>query len=414
MSLGPRIELITTGTELLDTRLNGHVVFIGSALRDTGYRLIRQTSVPDGPELEPILRDTIHRADVVLVTGGLGPTTDDLTRETTAKILGLPLLHDEEIAEHIKAYFAKRDRVAPDYVYRQASVPEGAEVIANPSGTAPGLFMSYAGTQIYLLPGPPRELIPMWNDFVSPRIQGAFPLQQILQHRVIRVAGLGESDVQTRVEKAISTEHLYELGYCAHPGIVDVRLVSESGPLLDEMVNSLENEFAVECFTSQGKSLAESLIQSAQEKKIEVATVESCTGGLAAHRLIQVPGASAVVDRSWVTYSDQAKNECLEVPTALLEKEGAVSAAVAKAMAAGALHHSRADLAISITGVAGPTGGTEEKPVGTVWFGLAKRLENGDIQTEAKRKTLPPDRNTFQDMAATFALNWLRIAVNES
>jgi nicotinamide-nucleotide amidase len=406
----PRIELITTGTELLDTRLNQHVIYLGAALRSHGFQLARQTSVPDGPELESILRDAIHRADVVLVTGGLGPTTDDLTRETLASILGLPLHLDEKVAEHIRDYFKKRGRETPDFVFRQAMVPEGGQVLSNPSGTAPGISLLYGGVSIFLLPGPPRELHPMWENHVLPRIVETHPRQAKSGYRTLSVVGLGESDVQTRTQTCLQDCLPEELGYCAHPGIVDIRIQSANKDQEDQIIRRLTKEFKKECFTTTGESLPEAVIRAARERNILIATAESCTGGLAAQRLTRVPGASAVVDRAWVTYSNEAKRECLGVPGEIIESHGAVSAEVAEAMARGALVNSRAGIAISITGIAGPDGGTKDKPVGTVWFGLGQK-QGDTISISTSRYTLPPDRITFQDIAANYALMQIREAI---
>jgi len=405
----PRIELITTGTELLDTRVNHHAVSIGGSLKSAGLALIRQTSVPDGPELEPILRDTIHRADVTLVTGGLGPTTDDLTRETTARILGLPLHLDESVADHIRDYFQRRGRDAPDFVFRQAMVPEGGAVLPNPSGTAPGLKITYGGNLVFLLPGPPRELLPMWADHVLPEILRSFPPDRAFASRVVSVAGMAESEVQSRTESVLAGMMIAELGYCAHPGIVDIRMRAQAADL-ESAAQALQAEFQSACFTTIGESLPEAVIRDARQKNQRLVTAESCTGGLAAQRLIRIAGASDVVDRAWITYCDEAKTECLGVPADLIEEVGAVSEPVAAAMAHGALDRSRADVAISITGIAGPSGGTEDKPVGTVWFGRALR-DGNQITTQTRHAVLPPDRITFQDIASTYALNWLREAI---
>lgn len=406
----PRIELITTGTELLDTRLNQHVIYLGSALRNHGLRLSRQTSVPDGPDIEPVLREAIHRSEVVIVTGGLGPTTDDLTRETLASILGLPLHHDEAVAEHIRSYFQKRGREVPEFVFRQAMVPEGGEVLPNPSGTAPGIALRYGGVLIFLLPGPPRELHPMWEGHVLPRLLATFPSGRSPRFRIVSVVGLGESEVQTRTQTCLQDCLPEEIGYCAHPGIVDIRIQSSEAKQEEPMVDRLTREFDQECFTTTGESLPETVIRLAKEKKLLLATAESCTGGLAAQRLIQVPGASAVVERAWITYSNEAKAECLGVPRKAIDSHGAVSAEVAEAMARGALDRSPADIAISITGIAGPGGGTEDKPVGSVWIGLAIR-QGGETTVTSSHFILPPDRITFQEIASTYALDTLRRAV---
>ncbi len=409
--MSPRIELITTGTELLDTRVNQHVIYLGSALRNHGLRLMRQTSVSDGPDIEPVLREAIHRSDVVIVTGGLGPTSDDLTRETLATILGLPLLHDEAVAAHISDYFKKRGREAPDFVFRQAMIPEGGEVLPNPSGTAPGIALAYGSVLIFLLPGPPRELHPMWEGHVLPRLLSAFPSARSPRFRIISVVGLGESEVQTRTQTCLQDCPPEEIGYCAHPGIVDIRVKSSEPTQEERMVEILTREFDKECFTTSGESLPETVIRVAKEKKLLLATAESCTGGQTAQRLIQIPGASDVVDRAWVTYSNEAKIECLGVPRETIESHGAVSAEVAEAMARGALDQSPADIAVSITGIAGPGGGTEEKPVGSVWIGLAIRQGKKTTVTSS-HYVLPPDRITFQEIASTYALDTFRQAIN--
>jgi len=403
-----RVELITTGTELLIDRVNTHVVFFGKALQGLGLEMHRQTSVGDGAAIEPVLREALKRSDCILVTGGLGPTSDDLTRDVTARVLNCPLEHKAVIEEQIREFFAKRKYRMPDSVLRQAYVPRGAEVLPNPFGTACGLYMTVDGTLIFLLPGPPRELHPMWENEVLPRLRQHLPASQVPGFHTFTVAGLGESRVQEIIEGALLDRVPgIELAYCASPRLVELRLRHPDPQALHPAIDLVRQTFKRHIQTENAEPLEAAVIRLAEERGVRVATAESCTGGMVAHRLTDIPGASNVFDRGWTTYSNQSKIEDLGVRTETIETHGAVSGPVAREMVQGALERSGADLAVSLTGIAGPGGGTPGKPVGLVYFGFGFRSGNR-ILTRVLKKNLVPPRQTFKKLASQFALDLLR------
>jgi len=403
-----KTELINTGSELLLGHVvNTHAAWLGRELFGLGLRIDRQVTVPDGPEIRTALAEALARADLILVTGGLGPTSDDITREVAAELLGRPLEHHPEILEKIHALFRRRNLTPTASLGNEAQVPRGAIVLPNEVGTAPGLVLEEKGRIVVLLPGPPRELKPMWTDAFLPLLKER--LERIgapaLHQRNWSIVGIGESRVAAMIEEKVRALGEMEIGYCARPGEVDFRLISPDAALLDAASALVAATFGEAIATTGGESLEELVVRVAAGKKLKIATAESCTGGLIGHRLTSVPGSSKVYEFGWITYSNGAKTADLGVPPELFAPggPGAVSEETARAMAEGARARSGADLAVSVTGIAGPDGGTPEKPVGTAWFGLSSR--HG---TEAVKKNLSTDRETFKNMAAQTALDLLR------
>ncbi len=406
-----RLELINTGTELLlGSTVNTHLSWLGQEMLPLGLRIGRQVCIPDGDVIREALRETAGRADVVLVTGGLGPTSDDITREVTAEWLGLPLEEDAGVKAWITAYMAERGRPLSEAAKRQAMVPRGAEVLANPAGTAPGLYvppMAVPGTgmkspHLFLLPGPPRELKPMVRDQVLPRL--AAMVGPALGMRNFHLAGLGETQVAEAVEGVLTGMGIPEIGYCARAGEVIVRVFGTPEQLAAaEML--MAGTFPAQFFSSKDEELEQVVVGLLAKLGQWVSVAESCTGGLVAHRLTNVPGASAVVDRTFVTYANRAKSEVLGVPEELIAACGAVSRETAAAMAVGCLAASGADHALALTGIAGPGGGTEAKPVGTVFVALASK---GGGEPVVGQHLFRVERETFKRMASQAALDLLR------
>jgi len=406
-----RLELINTGTELLlGSTVNTHLSWLGQELLPLGLRIGRQVCIPDGDVIREALRETAGRADVVLVTGGLGPTSDDITREVTAEWLGLPLEEDAGVKAWITAYMAERGRPLSEAARRQAMVPRGAEVLANPAGTAPGLYvppMAVPGTgmkspHLFLLPGPPRELKPMVRDQVLPRL--AAMVGPALGMRNFHLAGLGETQVAEAVEEILTEMGIPEIGYCARAGEVIVRVFGTPEQLAAaEML--MAGTFPAQFFSSKDEELEQVVVGLLAKLGQWVSVAESCTGGLVAHRLTNVPGASGVVDRTFVTYANRAKSEVLGVPAELIAAHGAVSRETAAAMAAGCLAASGADHALALTGIAGPGGGTEAKPVGTVFVALASKGGGEPVVTQHLFRV---ERATFKQLASQAALDLLR------
>jgi nicotinamide-nucleotide amidase len=404
-----RIEILNTGTELLlGSVLNTHLQFLARALFPLGLRIQRQVTVPDGLAIREAVTETFGRADVVLITGGLGPTTDDITRETVAELLGLELIHDETVMAAIERRFARRGMKMGPRNRRQAQRPAGATVLHNPNGTAPGLYLpsrvdgKVTTPHLFLLPGPPRELQPMVTDQVLPILEKLLPPRAAIEMRVVRVAGLGESAVEEMIGEQLLALDL-ELGYCARPGEVDLRTIGRPGVLI-EAERIIVEKLGPHIVSHDQRPLEKVLVDLLTERRETLACAESCTGGFLAHRITNVPGASAVFLGGYVTYANAVKASALGVDPTLIEVHGAVSEQIASAMAEGARQRAGADYALATTGIAGPDGGSEEKPVGTVFIALAGKM--GPTLVERQRFTT--DRKTFKDLVSLTAFELLR------
>jgi nicotinamide-nucleotide amidase len=297
---------------------------------------------------------------------------------------------------------------------RQAMVPEGAQVLPNHNGTAPGLYFpplesAWRSTpHLFLLPGPPRELFPMFEDSVMPKLRELTKDPVIRERRLYHVVGLGESAVEEMVGLSLSQRGDLEVGYCARPNEVDLRLIAPA-EVLDAVEPLILSTLGKHLVSKRGEKIESWVVAELARRGLTVSTAESCSGGLLAHRLTNIPGASDVFHQGFITYSNAAKTSALGVDPALLQEHGAVSAPVAKAMAAGALERSGSDFALSLTGIAGPGGGSEAKPVGTVFLGLAGKGR----ETIAVKDMCPSDRETFKQLATQKALDMLRRALLE-
>ena len=409
-----RVVVINTGTEiLLGDVLNTHLSFIAREIFPLGLRVERQLAVPDGVAIREALAENFARAEIIFVTGGLGPTTDDITREITAELLGLELVADLALEATITERLTTRGIRLTDRILRQAMVPQGAEILPNDNGSASGLYLRaginrlIAWPHLFLLPGPPRELQPMFLDFVLPRLERIVRREQEIRYRNYRIVGMGESHVEEAVGRQLLALGGLELGYCAHMGEVDLRVIGSSAVLeeADVIVRAKLEKFI---FTTERETLESVLVRQLTARKLKLAVAESCTGGFLAHRLTNVPGASEVFLAGYVTYSNEAKTAALGVEPELIANHGAVSEAVACAMAEGAREKSGAEFALASTGIAGPGGGTAEKPVGTAFIALA-----GGGATLVRHLFFPTDRETFKQLATQMALNLLRQRLNE-
>jgi nicotinamide-nucleotide amidase len=405
MSSFTRVEVLNTGSELLfGSVVNTHLSFLARKLFPLGMRIQRQTTVPDGDAIREAITESASRCDIILVTGGLGPTSDDITREIVAELTGRPLHFDETILEKIRERFAKRGLIMTDRTGRQAYVPEGATVIPNDHGTAPGLYLPARDgiPHLVLLPGPPRELHPMVDRYALPILRSLGGTHD-LHAKTYRMTGLGESQVERQVGEQLVKIAGLELGYCAGLGEVDVRLI---GPefALETASDLIEHSLESFIVTTEEKEIEEVLVQLLTAAKATLATAESCTGGLLASRITDVPGSSIVFLEGNVTYSNDAKIRTLAVPESLLSTVGAVSEEVARAMAEGALQRAGSTYALSTTGIAGPDGGTDKKPVGTVFIGLAA----AGSETIVEKEFFPTDRTSFKRICTQHALDMLR------
>jgi nicotinamide-nucleotide amidase len=375
-----KTEIIAVGTELLTPDFQDtNSLFLTAGLNAAGIDVAFKTIVgDDAGDLARVLRTALGRAGLVLCMGGLGPTEDDRTRETLAAVLGRKLVFHQEIAGGIRERFRRRGLPTPASNLKQSYVIEGAEVLDNPHGTAPGLWVIAGRRRIALLPGPPREIRPMFENHVLPRLAGLGGGPVI--RRVIRLTGLGESAMETRLKpvyKAVPPD--VTVTTLASPGDVSVRLSSSgSGPRearearLDRIVRAIDRALGPHIYSRDGSGLEAVVGARLKEQRLTIACAESCTGGLIGHRLTGVAGSSAYFLESAVVYGDRAKTRRLGVPRALIERHGAVSAAVARAMAAGIRRTSGADIGVAVTGIAGPDGGTPRKPVGLVYIAVAR------------------------------------------
>jgi nicotinamide-nucleotide amidase len=400
-----RVELINTGTELmLGLTLNTHLSWIARRLSDVGLRLDRQTTVGDDrAELRATVAEALGRSELVLVTGGLGPTADDCTREVVAELLGRRLARDDGVAAAIAERYRARGLRMPDSVNTQALVPEAARVLVNRNGTAPGLALEHEGGLVVLLPGPPRELIPMLDEQVLPLLRARFGAVAPLLCRVFKVVGVAESVVEEKVAPALAELAGIELGYCARMGEVEVRIISASAAAAGEAERRVRAALGDAVYGLGDDRLEEVVVRMLAGAGRRIALAESCTGGLIAHRLSNVSGSSAVFLSGVVSYSNESKVRLLGVREESLARFGAVSEEVAREMAEGARVRSGADFGVSTTGIAGPSGGTPEKPVGLVYVGLA--TSSG---TRVARERLLFDRETFKFFASQTALDAVR------
>jgi competence/damage-inducible protein CinA C-terminal domain len=403
-----RVVLLNTGTELLlgDVQ-DAHLAFIARQIFPLGLRIEERRTVPDGAGIRETLAEIFPRAEILFVTGGLGPTTDDVTREAVAEGLGLKLICDPEVMSAISERFATRGIQFTARVERQAFVPTGAEVLPNENGTAPGLYLRanlnphVSSSHLFLLPGPPRELQPMFRRWVMPILRSLHP-PSTLECRIYRITGIGESLVEEAIGEKISAIPEIELGYCSRPGDVDVRIIGESSVVegADKIIRTTLGE---SIYSTSETTLEEVIVEILTNKRETVALAESCTGGLLANRITNVPGASAVLLAAYVPYANEAKVDLLNVDQKLIERHGAVSESVARALAEGARIRARSTYALATTGIAGPTGDSSEKPAGTVFIALASSDE-----TIVKRFFFPSDRKTFKELAAQAGFDLLR------
>ena len=405
-----RVEIINTGTELLLGRVtNTHLGFLAQSLLGLGLRVEYQVTVPDGVAISDALANAMSRAELIIVTGGLGPTSDDITRDAAAEVFGRKLIFHQEILDEIADKFRVRSIPMNNLQRPQAMVPEGGVVLPNANGTAPGLILHNDTAVAVLLPGPPGELRPMWTNEALPWLRQKFADRLNPVHEVnLRILGLGETRVQLMLENEVRALGPIEIGYCARPGgEVDLRFIAADQSLV-ERAGRLAREKLADAIYAEGiESMEQVVVRLARAAGKTVATAESCTGGLVASRITNVPGSSEMFRYGWVTYANEAKMTELGVHAELLEKHGAVSAEVAATMAEGALRGSHADIAVAITGIAGPGGGSSEKPVGRVHFGLATR----GTPTQTVERTLTLNREMFKVVASQIALDLVRRAL---
>jgi nicotinamide-nucleotide amidase len=408
-------EIIAVGSELLATdRSDTNSLYLTGRLNELGIAVIAKAIIgDDAVRLSAAVSQSLMRVDLLVITGGLGPTDDDVTREAVAAALGRSLEHDETVMADVAARFAVRKLPMPAINRRQAQVIRGATVLTNPNGSAPGQWIEHDGKVVVLLPGPPRELQPMVERAVLPRLAGLTAGRR-LRRRVVKIAGRPESTVDEIAQPIYGPWRTaaipIETTILAAPGQIELHLVSSGADLeaidaaLDRSVRALADAFGAAVFAIEDLSLEEVLGRALRDRKLRIAVAESCTGGLALGRLTNVPGSSAWVIGGVVAYANEVKVRDLDVPPELIDAHGAVSEPVARAMAEGVRRRLGADIGLSITGIAGPDGGTAEKPVGTVVIAAAGLTPD----TQVKTWRFTGDRHLVRRLSTSAALDLVR------
>jgi nicotinamide-nucleotide amidase len=404
-----RAELLAVGSELLvPPRSETNGTYLTGRLREIGMPVIARVVVADDLEaLTQAFRNALARADVVIATGGLGPTEDDLTREAASAALGVPLVRDPGYIEALVARFAKYGRPMAKVNEKQADLLEGGAFLKNPRGSAPGQYVSKDGRLVVLLPGPPFEMEPMFDAEVLPLLR-ARAGERVLRRRVLKIASMSESDVEQATAPIYTTFQNPVTTILGAPGQVELHLVSEAPgeaeaeAHIEALAARLRAALETRIYSEDGRDLTQVVAELLVAGGHTLALAESCTAGLLSSRLASVPGASRFLDRAYVTYSNQAKQDLLGVDPALLARHGAVSEEVVRAMAAGA-RRAGATIGVAITGIAGPDGGTPDKPVGLVFLATS-----GAAGERVRRAHFPGERDRVRLQASQLALEMLR------
>lgn len=370
------VEIIAVGTEiLLGNIVNTNAAYLAEKCAGLGLSCYHQDVVGDNEErLSETIRLALTRADIILLSGGLGPTQDDLTKEAAAKVMGKELYLHEPSQEAIRQFFAERNLEITENNWKQAMVPEGCIVVENPGGTAPGIIMAENGKHVVLMPGPPGELIPMFERSIMPYLAGL--TSGVIYSQTVKICGVGESKAESMVEDLIDAQDNPTIATYAKTGEVHLRVTAtaedekEAKKLVKPMVKELKGRFGNHVYTTDSEvTLEKAVVDLLMANKLTACTVESCTGGMLSARLINVPGVSEVFKSGYVTYSNKSKRRLLGIKKNILLKHGAVSEQIAREMAKTAAALARTDVSVSTTGIAGPDGGTPEKPVGLVYIG---------------------------------------------
>lgn len=403
-------EIICVGTELLlGNIVNTNAAFLSEKLAYLGINCYFQTVVGDNRDrLLSVINTALSRADILIFSGGLGPTEDDLTKETVAEALGKKLIRDKWAEQEIADYFALRGRIPTDNNWKQADVIEGCEILYNKNGTAPGIFVSEGEKTVILLPGPPLELKSMFTDSVMPKLQQK--CGQVFYSQTVKIVGPGESSVETQILDMLNIQENPTIAPYAKTGEVHLRVTArakdekeareKTAPVVEELYRRFGNAVYT---TDADETLEMALTKLLIKKKYTMTTAESCTGGMIAARMVNAPGVSAVLKSGFITYANEAKEELLGVSHDTLEKFGAVSRETAEEMAEGAVKAAHTDAAVAVTGIAGPDGGTKEKPVGLVYIGVNVR---GNV--EVREYHFSGSRQKIRESVTAAALTFLR------
>ncbi len=404
-------EIIAVGSELLTPdRTDTNSLWLTAKLNEIGIEVKLKTVVgDDAARLEETIRDALKRSDIVVSTGGLGPTEDDITRTVSARAVGRELVYHTELETDLRERFKKFGRAMPEINKRQAFIVAGAEILPNPNGSAVGMSIEADGKFFVILPGPPKENQPMFETFVFPKLKAAAG-EVFVKRKTLRVAGIGESAVDEAIapiykayEKSVNASILFNKSEIEVQLTAKTKTETEAVALLEEIAAKISEKLGIAVFSENGELMEEIVGNLLKEKQKTVSIAESCTGGLIGERLTDVAGASAYFMQGVIAYANEAKINTLKVTPEIIEKHGAVSAETAEAMARGMRELANTDYAISITGIAGPGGGTKEKPVGTIFIGYAdaERIKSLKI-------VVPGDRFLIRWRASQAALDYLR------
>ncbi|REJ78850.1 MAG: competence/damage-inducible protein A [Acidobacteria bacterium] len=403
-------EIVAIGSELLTpTKTDTNSLWLTELLNEIGIEVMLKTVVGDDRlRLEETLKDSISRSDIVITTGGLGPTEDDITREVAARALGLELEFRQDLVDDLRERFKAYGYEMPEKNKRQAFVIKGSRVLPNPNGSAVGMMAETGVKKLVVLPGPPREAKPMFIDHVLPELTKSSGQIAVRRKRIL-VSGLGESKLDELISPIYTRYENPQTAILHSKTEVEVQLTSSASTVVEadhlnsELAQKIVEKLGIAVFSTEGEPIEKVVGDLLRERNEWLSTAESCTGGLVAQRVTDVPGASGYFAEGFITYSNEAKSDLLGVDEALIKKHGAVSAEVAEAMAKGARERSGATYGVSTTGIAGPTGGTDRKPVGTVYIGIA-----GPHHSKAILLNLPGDRNLVRWRTSQAALDVLR------
>lgn len=409
------VELICVGTEiLLGNIVNTNAAYLSEKCAALGFSCYFQTVVGDNEErLSQVIETAIGRSDIVILSGGLGPTEDDLTKETAAKVCGKPLYLHEPSKKAIERFFAERGMEPTDNNWKQAMLPEGSIVMENHNGTAPGVIIETDAAKVILLPGPPNELYPMFEESAVPYLTSLY--SQVICSTTVKICGVGESKAETMVKDLIDTQTNPTIATYAKTGEVHIRVTAKgedkktATKLIKPVVKELKARFGNHVYTTdEAVTLEKSVADLLLANGLTITCAESCTGGLLSARLVNVPGISDVYKFGMVTYSNKAKRRFLGVKKSTLQKYGAVSEKTAEEMAKGAATMCKADVAVAITGIAGPDGGTAEKPVGLVYIACYVKGK-----CTVKKCQFSGNRGKIRESAVSSALTLTRSCVLE-
>lgn len=409
------VEIICVGTELLlGNIVNTNAAYLAEKCAELGLSCYFQSVVGDNEErLTMVLKCAMERSDIVILSGGLGPTEDDLTKEVAAKACDRKLSIDDHSMERIAEYFAARDLKPTENNWKQAMIPEGAIVLDNDNGTAPGVIIEADAAKVILLPGPPNELIPMFEEHVAPYLNKLTP--GVICSRTVKLCGASESKVETELKDLIDNQTNPTIATYAKTGEVHIRVTASADnekaadKLIKPMVKELKKRFEQDVYTTDvDVTLEKAVVDLLLEKKLTFTCAESCTGGMLSARIINVPGVSDVYKAGFVTYSNKSKRKLLGVKKSTLDKYGAVSEQTAKEMVKGAMAAAKSNVAVALTGIAGPDGGTKEKPVGLVYIGCKV-----GGKTVVKEYHFKGNRAKIRESATSAALTLVRRCILE-